>query len=265
MAGRISLKQGTRVVTSRRSSTTKKGKDVSKRFMFYLSAIIMALILVASNSPAQAHQSIAKLHTKQEVARVIAQPVHGTCDPSAVFCESEYEADGTSALPYWAQGWQFEGRTVCLESARALAPLDSVRYDYYSVTNGLIQFTPERTVGGCSARGYALSQQIKFYSYSSNTDGWCGYTQTWTLGGYVHHVNVYINEHPDRVGCRDAASWPSLWEHEVGHATGLAHVPATENSVMPATLNDKRVTASNDAPRIANLYTGNPLFGNGNP
>jgi hypothetical protein len=190
---------------------------------------------------------------------------HGVCDPSAAFCENEYEPDSTLALPYWAQGWQFEGRTVCIESTRAGAPLASVRNDYITAVNGLLQFTPATAVGECTSRGYPLSQQIKVYSYSSATDGYCGYAQTWTLGGYVHHAVLYINEAPERVGCRDAASWPSLWEHEVGHITGLAHVPATENSVMPSVLNDKRITPQVDGPREANLYTGNPLYGDGNP
>lgn len=236
---------------------------MTKKTWFILSALFLGFILAFGSSPAQAQQDINTLHAKQALTQVVERPIHGVCDPDATFCENENQADSASALPYWAEGWQFEGRTVCLESTRAGAPLSSVRNDYISAVNGLVQITPATAVGECSNRGYPLSQQIKVYSYSSSTDGWCGYAQIWTVGASVHHANIYINEHPDRVGCRDAASWPSLWEHEVGHVAGLAHTPAAENSVMAAILNDKRVTPQVDGPRLANIYGNNPLFGNG--
>lgn len=239
---------------------------MTKKTWYILSALFLGFFLAFSGSPAQAQQDLAIVHAKQALAgEPVLADTHGVCDPDAAFCESESQADGTSALPYWAQGWQFEGRTVCVETNRAGHPLNSVRNDYLTATNSLVVITPASPIGSCTSRGYPLSQQIKVYSYTNATDGYCGYAQTWTLGGYVHHANIYINEAPERVGCRDAASWPSLWEHEVGHVLGLAHVPAAENSVMAAVLNDKRVTPQVDGPRLANLYTGNPLFGDGNP
>lgn len=231
---------------------------------FALILAMLGLTWLLSAAPAQAYQDSETLHEKQALAGLMIS-THGICDPDATFCEndSDYEASVTSALPYWAAGFQFEGRTICIETTRAGAPVGSVRNDFLAATNNLLQFTSDNRVGGCSSRGYPLSQQIKVHSYSSGTDGWCGYASTVYTAGYVHHTDIYINEHPDRVGCRDAASWPSLWEHEVGHTLGLNHVPAAENSVMPAVLNDKRITPQVDGPRLANLYTGNPLFGDG--
>ncbi|MGC4938677.1 hypothetical protein [Kribbella sp. DT2] len=227
--------------------------------------LLTGVVLASGGGTSPAAAAERREGTTAEVRAI--QIVHSVCDPTAAVCEQQgvERGQGASALPYWASGHQFKGRTVCVESTRALAPLASARNDYLAATKNTLVLTPETRLNGCTSRGYPIPQQIRVHSYSNAADGWCGYASTWISGAYVRAADIYINEHPSRVGCRTAVTWPALFEHEIGHAAGLNHVPATENSMMPELNNGKRVTPQVDGPRLINIYANNPLFGDGAP
>lgn len=179
-------------------------------------------------------------------------------------------ADGTTAIPWWYLGAQFKGRTICIESNLYLAPLNTIMADWKNLNPAaaggyLLNPTPDTRVGGCAARTYALSQRVTFTGVNVSASNFCARTlrTVYTATGYIASARVEINYAADKVACRGSGNWTTMWNHEFGHTVGLAHTPTTETDSVMHAYNDLVLHPGQltEKPRIANIYTNNPLFG----
>lgn len=161
----------------------------------------------------------------------------------------------------WYEGWQFQKKSVCLESGITGAPLANVATMYR--VNGIAVYVRFK-YGQCAEAGFSAAQRIVISYYTAADkagamNGACAYTQAANYGyltGVYVRVNVLGGAAGMKTACGDTTDgeWQDVFAHEVGHAFGLSHNQPYVSSIM----RDGVTTSAQDRLYLNSLYADNP-------
>ncbi|MDX6250407.1 MAG: hypothetical protein QOF10_3767 [Kribbellaceae bacterium] len=160
----------------------------------------------------------------------------------------------------WYQGYQFQRKSVCIESNIPNAPLAAVAAMYR--VNG-IRVSVRFGLGQCAAAGFARSQYVPITAFKADNN-MCAAAPTTYYNGYIVQAEVIVNLQPDTKqsngvtryysACRAGAEWTDMFAHELGHTFGLSHTQPSYTSIM----RDGHTTDAPDRWRLGLIYANNP-------
>jgi hypothetical protein len=160
----------------------------------------------------------------------------------------------------WYHGWQFQRKSVCIESNIPNAPLAAIAsmYRVYGI-KVYVRFA----LGQCAAAGFPRSQYVPVTAYKEDNN-MCAGAPTYHVNGYVTAASVIINMQPDTKQpdgstryystCRSGQEWQDQFAHELGHTFGLTHDQPARSSIM----RDGHTTDKYDQWRLNVTYQNNP-------
>jgi hypothetical protein len=202
----------------------------------------------------------------------VAAPIQASATPATTHAAAAatYEMSGAAATSSqavqpsgpWFEGWQFQRKSICIESNIPKAPLAAVA-SMYRVSG--IRVSVRFALGQCAAAGFARSQYVPITAYKKD-DGRCAGTVApyYPNTGYLANPSIHINMQPNTRQangttryysvCRTGVEWTDEFAHELGHVFGLTHIQPAASSIE----RDGHTTDPYDDWRLTVIYRDNP-------